>query len=92
MGDKKVFERLFPSTKFEPTNLYAERKARAFYFPYAGTIIDSLIAGLSSDPLRVAFGKVDPETGVLEPDENEWWQDFVEDVTAEAYSGAADAE
>lgn len=90
-GDQKVFERLFPSTKFEPKNLYAERKARAFYFPYPGTIIDSLIAGLSSDPLRIAFGTVDGETGNLEPDANgEWWENFVEDVSGEAYSGAAD--
>jgi hypothetical protein len=92
-GDRDVLKRLFPPTKFEPGNLYAERTARAFYFPYPGTIIDSLLAGLSSDPLRIVFGKIDPSDGTTVPAPNaEWWERFVEDVSNEAYSGAADAD
>jgi hypothetical protein len=92
-GNAKVFERLFPKTKYEPAELYGERKSRAFYFPYAGTIIDSLVAGLSSDPLRISFGTMDAETGQLNrAAAAEWWEDFVEDVSNEAYSGAVDAD
>jgi hypothetical protein len=85
LGDKKVFERLFPKNRFEPGDVYGARQARAHYYPYAGTIIDSLLSGLSSDPLRVAFGTIDDSTGQLEPATGaDWWGDFIEDVTDEA--------
>lgn len=88
-----LLKRLFLQNAYENGKVYEARKARAHYFPYPGTIIDSLIAGLSSDPLRIAFGKVNQDTGDLEPvDNTEWWQDFVEDVSNEAYSGAVDAD
>lgn len=85
LGNPEVMRRLFPQNLYEPVNIYAQRKARAHYFPYAGTIIDSLLAGLSSDPLRVAFGSIDKVTGDLIPSPDaDWWRSFVEDVTNEA--------
>ena len=80
-----VLKRLFPSNLFEDEVVYKERVKRAHYFPYAGTILDHLVAGLSSDPLRVSFAEVDPATGVSTIDgEAEWWEQWVGDVKNEA--------
>ncbi len=59
----ETMRRLFPANLFEDPQVYKERCARAHYFPYAGTILDHLVAGLSSDPLLVSFAIVDPENG-----------------------------
>ncbi len=91
LGNPAIMARLFPANLYEPPKIYEQRKARAHYFPYAGTIIDSLLAGLSSDPLRVAFGTIDEETGDLVPAANaDWWRAFVEDVTNEATTPGED--
>lgn len=85
LGDPVLMMRLFPQNPHEAKDVYKTRRDRAHYFPYPGTIIDSLLAGLSSDPLRVSFGTMDADKGELVPAENaEWWASFVEDVTDEA--------
>lgn len=87
LGNPKVLERLFPAHFFEAPQVYAERKKRAHYYPYAGTIMDHLLAGLGTDPLTLSFRDVDPETGEeLEPktDAADWWESWVTDVTDEA--------
>ncbi len=85
LEDPSLLARLFPKNPFEPPTIYMQRVLRAHYFPYPGTIVDSLLAGLGSDPLRISFGKIDEKTGTLDPVENaEWWADFVEDVSDEA--------
>lgn len=83
--DPALMKRLFPANPHEDPKVYKARSERAHYFPYPGTIVDALLAGLSSDPLRVSFGSVDPESGDLEtaPD-SEWWQAFIEDVSDES--------
>ena len=84
-GNPDVLKRLFPSNPYESPKIYQARMARAHYFPYAGTIIDSLLAGLASDPLRIAFGEINPKDGQLKPAEDaDWWSAFVEDVTDES--------
>jgi len=85
LGDPKVLERLFPRNLFEDAAVYAQRKARAHYFPYPGTIIDHLLAGLGTDPLKVSFTLIDDEGIAAKPDkEAQWWQHWVSDVTDEA--------
>ena len=85
LGDDAVMCRLFPQNLYEPPDVYAARRARAHYYPYSGTIIDSLLAGLSADPLRVAFGKIDESTGKLDEAAGaDWWKAFVQDVSDES--------
>ncbi len=83
--DQKVLERLFPKHLHEDGMVYAQRKARSHYFPYPGTIIDHLLAGLGTDPLRVTFADVDDDKGTRElSKEAEWWERWVSDVTDSA--------
>lgn len=82
LGDKAVLERLFPSHRHENGQVYDERKKRAHYYPYAGTIIDHMLAGLGTDPLRITFAAVDDEKGTRElAPEAKWWERWVQDVT-----------
>lgn len=82
LGDKSVLERLFRKHLHEDPKIYEERKARAHYYPYAGTIIDHLLAGLGTDALRVSFAVEDEETGERKLDPRaEWWERWVADVT-----------
>lgn len=86
-GNGKIVESLFPKNMFEDPEVYKERVKRAHYFPYPGTILDSLVAGLSSDPLRVSFAEENPEDGTRTLDAAaEWWEQFVGDVKNEAES------
>lgn len=85
LGNMPVLRRLFPAHQYEDPEVYKQRIARAHYFAYPGAIIDSLLAGLSTDPLRVAFGERDEETGSITPGPgDEWWLGFAADVTNEA--------
>jgi len=89
--DPDLLKRLFPSHQYEDPAVYAQRVARAHYFPYAGTIVDKLLAGLASDPLRVEFGETDEKTGVTTIAESDlWWAEFVKDVTDEADNPGSD--
>lgn len=81
LQDPKVMARLFPMHLYEDAQVYEARKARAHFYPYAGTICEELLAGLAADPLRVTFGEPD-EKGETEGDE--WWSPFVADVTGES--------
>lgn len=85
LGDAKVLERLFPRHLHEDGAVYAQRKMRAHYFPYAGTIIDHLLAGLGTDPLTISFVQID-DKGVAKPAQPgaDWWEQWVADVTDEA--------
>lgn len=84
LGDKSVLERLFPKNLHEPANLYEARKCRAHYFPYPGTIVDNLLAGLGTDPLKVSFAEVDGDGKASLPAAAEWWERWITDVTDEA--------
>lgn len=82
LGDKPVLERLFPQHAHEAPSVYEHRKKRAHYYPYAGTIIDHLLAGLGTDPLTVSFAEEDAKTGEQNlASEAEWWERWVQDVT-----------
>lgn len=91
LGNPKIMAKLFPQNPYENPQVYAQRRERAHYFPYPGTIIDALLAGLSSDPLRITFGSNDEETGGFVPAPNsDWWADFVGDVSDESSDYAND--
>lgn len=81
LGDKAVLERLFPQHLHEAGKIYEERKKRAHYYPYAGTIIDHLLAGLGTDPLRISFSIVDDKGVQTLPPEGKWWERWICDVT-----------
>lgn len=51
LGDKKLLEELLPAHSDEEEELYEERKRRAYYIPYAGEIIDAIVASLTDDPI-----------------------------------------
>lgn len=83
--DADVLKRLFPQNLHEPPEVYKARQQRAHYFPYPGTIIDHMLAGLGSDPLTVSFHDTDEDGAVSKPPPAAaWWQEWVEDVTDEA--------
>jgi hypothetical protein len=81
LADKAVLERLFPSHLHENPKIYEERKKRAHYYPYSGTIIDHLLAGLGTDPLRVSFAQVDEDGKRTLSPEAKWWERWMLDVT-----------
>lgn len=85
LGDKAVLARLFPQHLHEDGKVYEMRTKRAHYYPYAGTIIDHLLAGLGTDPLTVTFHDEDKATGEqITPKAAEWWERWVTDVTDSA--------
>ncbi|HSR79083.1 MAG TPA: hypothetical protein VLN57_21095 [Xanthobacteraceae bacterium] len=85
LADPEVMKRLFPQHLYEDAQVYKARQQRAHYFPYPGTIIDHMLAGLGTDPLTVSFHDVDDDGTVEDmPPEAEWWAEWVSDVTDEA--------
>jgi hypothetical protein len=86
LADPALMKRLFPQNLYEDAAVYEQRKRRAHYYPYPGTIIDHLLAGLGTDPLKVSFTLLDADDGkAQEPDAKaKWWQEWVSDVTDEA--------
>jgi hypothetical protein len=53
LGDQRLMKRVFPKHLAEKDFVYKERIARAFYIPYAGEIIDAIVAALFGEPLTV---------------------------------------
>ena len=79
-----VLDRVFPSHNAEAGEVYEERRARAFYFAYPGTIVDNIVEGMGEDPITVT-----PEaTGDREKDEvaklDEEFSEFLDDVSIES--------
>ncbi len=58
LADKEIMARLFPKHAAEDDDVYRERLRRAYYSPYAGEIIDSIVASLLAEPLTM---QADPE-------------------------------
>lgn len=84
LGDTAVLERLFPRHLHEAILVYKMRKERAHYFPYPGTIIDHLLAGLGTDPLTISFAEIDDKGVASMSPAAEWWSRWAADVTDEA--------
>ena len=79
LRDEELMKRVFPMHRHEDAEVYKEHTKRAHYFPYAGSIIDQLVAGLGADPISIQ-----PEADEGEDDGpklSEWWRDFLTDVS-----------
>lgn len=51
LENKSLLEKIMPKHAEEDDKIYQERQRRAFYIPYAGSIIDKLVAELMSKPI-----------------------------------------
>ena len=69
---RAMLKRLLPQHPGEENDVYAKRLEFALYIPYAGQIIDFIIAAMSSDPLTVN----------AEPKTDKWYDDFYKDTSA----------
>jgi len=86
LRNKALMKRLLPAHRGEDEEVYKERCKRAHYFPYAGAIIDHLVAGLAADPVSIQPQDVverDDAAEQEDPKLPEWWSDFLEDVSPE---------
>lgn len=61
LADKEVMDAIFPKHAAEESSVYEERRKRAYYIPYAGEIIDAIVAALLAEPLTMQTdGSADP--------------------------------
>lgn len=51
LENKDLLKKIMPKHGKEEDGIYQERQSRAFYIPYAGSIIDKLVAELMSKPI-----------------------------------------
>lgn len=51
LRDKELMAEVFPRHRDEIDEVYKERCKRAFYMPYAGEIVDHILAALTAEPL-----------------------------------------
>jgi hypothetical protein len=89
LRNDEVMGRLFPKHNAEMQTIYDDRKRRAFYLPYPGTIVDTLTAALEGDPVRLVADEApdedDEEAAADGADVGEvpaWWSRWCERVTA----------
>lgn len=76
LGDRDLMREVFPPHRDELDDIYKERCKRAFYIPYAGEIVDHIIASLTAEPLVVSL--TDAEEGEPLPD---FYDKFVKDCS-----------
>jgi hypothetical protein len=55
LEDRDVLRKILPKHRQEEDSIYDERINRAFYIPYAGSILDKLVSELSNKPLTVTL-------------------------------------
>lgn len=67
------FDELFPRHRRERDEVYAERKRRAVYTPYAGEIIDHLVASIFQQPLTMERSD--------DASVDEYYKDIVDDIS-----------
>ncbi len=73
--DSATMKDVFPKHTVEPDLVYQERLKRAYFLPYPGEIIDSIVAQLTAAPVKVTGDPV--PTGA----EATFYQEFCEDVS-----------
>jgi len=71
LEDRRLMKECFPRHLSETPTVYKERCDRAFYIPYAGEIINSLVAGLFGEELKIEG----------DPKPDEFYDDFWEDCS-----------
>lgn len=72
LSNTRVMTEVFPQHANEPAWVYAQRKRRAIYIPYAGEIIGELCAQLGCDPVTISNASLQ--------DASEFYDEFAEDV------------
>lgn len=77
LGDLDLLHEIFPKHRDEHPSIYRERIRRAFYTPYAGEIVDHIMAALCSQPIKMT---TEAEAGSAE-EPGEWWKEFYKDVS-----------
>jgi hypothetical protein len=75
-GDRPLFEEIFPKHRDETQSVYLERQKCAFYTPYAGEIIDHIVAALFRQPLTMTLEGAE-EGAPLPP----FYEAFVDDTS-----------
>ncbi len=71
LNDPEVLHDVFPPHLAEKPHVYAERKKRAYYIPYAGEIIDMITSALFSELLVMSS----------EPKADQWYGKWADDVS-----------
>lgn len=86
LEDKEVLRAVMPQHNKEDKAVYEERLKRAFYIPYAGSIIDKIASELIGKPLTLTLGDGeirDSDGGESKPssDSDNFYSDFFTDVS-----------
>lgn len=87
LGDERLLNEVFPPHRNETDAVYKERLKRAVYVPYAGEIVNHIIAALTAEPLAVTLDDGEkPKPGAAgataAPNElPEFYEDFIEDCS-----------
>lgn len=85
LEDEELMDEVFPKHLREEADVYKERKRRAFYIPYAGQVVDSIVAALTYRPITVApykDGSEPDEDGKREENPDEFYQEFYDNCAA----------
>lgn len=61
LGNDEILKRVMPRHNAEDDKVYKERLSRAFFIPYPGSIIDKIVAELTSKPVTVERAPVDEQ-------------------------------
>lgn len=69
LENQKLLEQIMPKHGEEKKEIYDERKKRAFYIPYPGSIVDKIVSELMSKP--ITFELEDTTAGSDDGGENE---------------------
>lgn len=78
LRNPEILERLFPQHSGETPESYTERKRRAYYVAHFGSLIDFVVCGLSTDPLRmIPPGKDEQDESKLD----EFWKAYLDDCS-----------
>ena len=87
-GGKKLLENedllksVFPKHAKELEEVYQERCERAFYIPYAGEIVDAIVAALTAEEIKVKGVTGEPnEEGQAPENPDPYYADFYQDVS-----------
>ena len=76
--DDLVMREMFPPHRNEYPGIYEERKARASYTPYAGEIIDAIVAALFTQPIDMT---TEAEAGDTKNATPEYYSEFFADTS-----------
>lgn len=80
LRDPEIMKEVFPRYRDESDQVYANRQKRAFYLPFAASILNFIKAALSAERLEVKEKVADTKDGVGGTADG-WWGEFFADVS-----------